>query len=336
MRFFFAILFNFFAIGLFAQGIEFFHGTWEEALDEAKKQEKLIFVDAYASWCGPCKRMAKNTFPDQQVGEFFNKNFINVKLDYEKPEAASFRKKYPVAAFPTLYFIDFDGSVVQAVKGAQQPDGLIEIGKNALKKVDRSAGFEEAYEKGDRSPELVYNYIKALNQANKSSLKIANDYLKEQSDLTTDINLKIIFEGASETDSKVFEMLISNRAAIEKIFTKEIVDERIHAACRRTAQKAAEFKVGALLDEAKDKMKAHYAEKADQFSIESDMAFYKATGQPDDYLKACRQYAKKIADKDATLLRQLAREMKNAYPLDPKIMQEAERIDAKAMRMKGA
>ncbi|MEZ4982775.1 MAG: thioredoxin family protein [Saprospiraceae bacterium] len=89
--------------------MDFFHGTWEEALEEATKQEKVIFVDTYASWCGPCKRMAATVFPNAKAGEFFNKHFINVKLDYEKEEAATFRKKYPVQAFPTLYFIDYDG-----------------------------------------------------------------------------------------------------------------------------------------------------------------------------------------------------------------------------------
>ena len=64
-------------VGLRAEGMEFFHGTWEEALAEAKKQEKIIFVDAYAVWCGPCKRMAKNVFTQDRVGEFYNKNFIN-------------------------------------------------------------------------------------------------------------------------------------------------------------------------------------------------------------------------------------------------------------------
>ncbi|MDO8970421.1 MAG: thioredoxin family protein, partial [Saprospiraceae bacterium] len=61
-----------------AQGIEFFSGTWPEALEKAKKEELLIFVDAYASWCGPCKRMAAQTFPDPKAGEFFNANFLNL------------------------------------------------------------------------------------------------------------------------------------------------------------------------------------------------------------------------------------------------------------------
>ena len=68
----------------FSQGIEFFHGSWEEALEEAKKQEKVIFIDAFATWCGPCKRMAREVFPNEKVGEFYNRHFINMKLDMEK------------------------------------------------------------------------------------------------------------------------------------------------------------------------------------------------------------------------------------------------------------
>ena len=65
------------------QGIDFHHGTWKEALAEAQKQDKLVFIDAYAKWCGPCKKMAKNVFTLSEVGDFYNENFINVKLDME-------------------------------------------------------------------------------------------------------------------------------------------------------------------------------------------------------------------------------------------------------------
>ncbi|MFM7401482.1 MAG: thioredoxin family protein, partial [Bacteroidota bacterium] len=97
---------------VFAQGIEFFHGSWPEALTKAKSEEKLIFVDAFASWCGPCKRMAKESFPDPKVGELYNASFICLKIDMEKPENAEFAGKYPVSSYPTLFFIDADGKIV--------------------------------------------------------------------------------------------------------------------------------------------------------------------------------------------------------------------------------
>ena len=79
----FSLLVLFLATSVQAGGIDFFHGTWEEALEKAKKEDKLIFVDAYTTWCGPCKRMSKQVFPQDAVGEFYNKNFVSMKIDME-------------------------------------------------------------------------------------------------------------------------------------------------------------------------------------------------------------------------------------------------------------
>ena len=102
----------------YAEGIEFFHGTWEEALEKSKTQDKPIFVDAYTTWCGPCKRMAKTVFTQEAVGAFYNDNFICMKIDMEKPEGRKFQQKYPVSAYPTLYYIDGNGETIFHTKGA--------------------------------------------------------------------------------------------------------------------------------------------------------------------------------------------------------------------------
>ncbi len=113
-------------------GIQFFQGTWNEALAAAKKQKKLIFVDAYAVWCGPCKYMSNNVFPDAKVGEFFNKNFISYKFDMEKGEGPEFAGKYKITAYPTLLFINADGEVVLREMGARDNNGFIQLGEKAL------------------------------------------------------------------------------------------------------------------------------------------------------------------------------------------------------------
>lgn len=114
--------------------ISFFHGTWEEALKKAKAENKLIFVDAYASWCGPCKWMARNAFQDGDVGKFFNDNFINVKMDMERGEGPTFAGKYPVRAYPTLMFIDGDGKQAHKMEGALDASQLLSLGKSSHKK----------------------------------------------------------------------------------------------------------------------------------------------------------------------------------------------------------
>lgn len=117
------------ALTAFAQGIQFFEGEWNAALEAAKKQEKLIFVDAYAVWCGPCKTMAKNVFPNEKVGEFFNKNFVNLQIDMERGMGLEFAKQYPVSAYPTLLFINAEGKVVHKLMGAQSVDAFLNLGK---------------------------------------------------------------------------------------------------------------------------------------------------------------------------------------------------------------
>ena len=56
------------------EGIKFFQGSWSDALKKSDKSDKLIFLDAYAAWCGPCKMMAKNTFTDRMLVRFSMRN----------------------------------------------------------------------------------------------------------------------------------------------------------------------------------------------------------------------------------------------------------------------
>ncbi len=311
-------------------GIDFFHGTWEEALEEAKAKDKIIFVDAYAVWCGPCKRMAKNVFTDAAVGKFYNQNFINMKIDMEKKMGRKFGKKYPVSAYPTLMYIDAKGELVHKVKGGQKIDGFIKLGKFALSKVDYSKDFAEAYEKGDRDPELVYNYVKALNKAGKPSLKIANEYIRSQKDMTTEQNLKFLLEATTAADSRIFNMMIKNRKAIEAVTSKEVVLNKIELACIRTAEKAVEFQNPDLHNEAVKKMKKYHPKKAAQFEVASEMKFCLACGDEKKYLKACDKYAKKQVKKDAEKLNALALEIAQNLPKDTKALKQAEKYAKKA------
>lgn len=87
---------------IYAQGIEFFHGTYEEALQKARAEGKQIFVDVYTSWCGPCKMMAKNVFTRQEVGDYYNNKFVCLKLDAEKESSHAFFKHYQANGYPSF------------------------------------------------------------------------------------------------------------------------------------------------------------------------------------------------------------------------------------------
>ncbi|HLP93775.1 MAG TPA: thioredoxin family protein [Saprospiraceae bacterium] len=317
----------FFLLGnlLSAQGIEFFHGTWAEALEKAKAEERLIFVDAFASWCGPCKRMAAQTFPDPKAGEFFNANFVNLKIDMEKPENAEFAGKYPVGSYPTLMFIDPTGKVVLKDVGAKNVDQLIETGKKALGKSDKSVDYEKKYAEGDRDPKLLYDYVRALNAAGKPSLKITNEYLNTQQDLSTEFNLRFILEGATEADSRVFDLLVKYRKEIMALVTEEAVVARMEKACQRTVGKAIEFKNTTLLEEAKTKMKAGNPARAEAFAIEADMNYAKAVKDGDMFLRAARTYQKNEVKNNSAKLHELVVSLVRSFPDDKNVLKQAEK-----------
>ena len=100
-----------FVSSVYAQGISFFSGSWNDVLIEAKQKKKVVFVDVYTEWCGPCKLMEKNVFSDEQVGKYYNVNFICYKLDGEKGEGPEIVKKYGIKGYPTCLYLDEDGKL---------------------------------------------------------------------------------------------------------------------------------------------------------------------------------------------------------------------------------
>ncbi|MCO5268086.1 MAG: thioredoxin domain-containing protein [Brumimicrobium sp.] len=115
-------------------GIKFENITFKDALLKAKKENKLIFMDAYTVWCGPCKFMERTTFRAEKVGEVFNANFINLQVDMEKGEGLEIAKRYQIAAYPTLLVINGDGKVVKRMLGAMDEAELLKEIQEVIKK----------------------------------------------------------------------------------------------------------------------------------------------------------------------------------------------------------
>lgn len=119
-------------------GIQFTDAAWKDILKKAKAEKKIIFLDAYASWCGPCKTLQKKVFTQKAVGDLYNARFINVKMDMEKGEGPALSQLYPLEAYPTMLYIDSDGRVLKKIIGLHTPEDLIAIGKSVKQPQRRS------------------------------------------------------------------------------------------------------------------------------------------------------------------------------------------------------
>lgn len=114
------------------KGISFFKGSWEEALAKAKKENKYVFVDFYATWCAPCKKLKRTSFKDPKVGEYYNKNFINVTIDAESREGIKIARRYGVSSYPTLIITDYNGKPRTKTTGFKKPYILINFGRRIV------------------------------------------------------------------------------------------------------------------------------------------------------------------------------------------------------------
>ena len=107
-------------------------GDWASVLAKAQKENKMVFVDFYTTWCGPCKQMARDIFPMKKVGNFYNTHFVNYKIDAEKGEGKTLAKKYIVNAYPTYIFTDAKGEFLHQGVGSMPAEKFIAKGKEAL------------------------------------------------------------------------------------------------------------------------------------------------------------------------------------------------------------
>lgn len=210
--------------GLFAQGMEFEHGTFNEALAKAKKENKLIFMDCYTTWCGPCKYLSKNIFTQKEVGDFFNKEFVNVKMDCEKGEGPVLASKYGVSSYPTLLFIDANGKAVHKLVGGMPAEDLIKGAKAALNPAMRIGALKAKYEKGNRDLKFLMTYLGAVKaQYDKETMAIVSKEIIKQTSLEKYMNKEmfyVISDANFPYGSKEFNYLLENKDKV-----KEITDE---------------------------------------------------------------------------------------------------------------
>jgi thiol-disulfide isomerase/thioredoxin len=310
------------------QGIEFFQGTWMEAMEKADKEDKILFVDAFAKWCGPCKKMSREVFTQEEVGKFFNKNFINLKLDMEEADGVTFGHKYPVSAYPTLFFLDGKGEVVRKVRGAQQADGLIGHAKSAIIDNDKSPHFAALYEDGNRDYETVYKYIKALNNAGKPSLKIANDYILSNPEISEEQLAIFLYEATTEADSRIFDLMLERKDIILTRIDHEEFKAKIVDACMVTVSKSVDYDASMLLDEALNKCKEALGKDAEVENIKFQMSYYADMGDPDTYFKYVEKLGKK-ANKDPELYKYAAEDLMERYKADKRALKLAREFSEK-------
>ena len=111
-----------------AQGVRWEH-TLASAQARAKAEQKVIFLDLWAEWCGPCQALKRNVFPSAEAQAALAKVvplevMVESRNGERHPEGVALATRYGLRAFPSLFLLDADGKVIRSQVGALSPEGL--------------------------------------------------------------------------------------------------------------------------------------------------------------------------------------------------------------------
>ena len=196
-------------------GIKFVENmTFEQALALAKKENKLLFIDCYTSWCGPCKMMARDVFTQKIVGDYFNPKFVSLKVDMEKGEGVQLKDKFEVRAFPTFVILNGEGEILSRLVGGGKAEEFIERVKSSLSEKGLLA-LQKRYNAGERGTEFLNDYIKALSEAYLSDecAKVAAEMLagKESELLQNKMLFDTFVEHIDSPETASFQYVLSHK-----------------------------------------------------------------------------------------------------------------------------
>ena len=231
------------SVNIFAQtepnyGIQFYHGTWKEGIEKAKAENKLIFVDFYTQWCGPCLNMAESVFTLPFIGDFYNTKFVNMKIDAENGEGVELAKRYSVNSYPTYVFVDpASEEVVHRSKSRQSAEQFLATGKSALVPELRSGYLTEEFATGRDDREFLKNYINYnASIYDRENVQKAFDMLmKKGAKLTEPDVWKIFKANITGVNNPYFQEVVQGYDKFVSVLGKDIVDNKLYMETRNAS-----------------------------------------------------------------------------------------------------
>lgn len=228
MKKLFSLFILFISLSVFSQeSINFEKGTFKEILAKAKKEKKLVFMDAFAVWCGPCKLMEKNIFTLRSVSEYYNANFINARFDMEKGEGQEIAMKYGVRSYPTFLFLNGDGEVVMKNYGYMGEKDFLTIAQEANQPKYRNSSNKELFEKGESNPEFLLNMMSLYAQSDYELAKKASErYFEAKSNqsLTKDELGMLLYFIKSPSDQN-YQIFVAKKQEITTLMSEDIYNQ---------------------------------------------------------------------------------------------------------------
>lgn len=277
------------------RSIEFEHGTFSEVLAKAKKENKMIFIDCYTTWCGPCKWMAKNIFTNDTAADFHNKHFVNAKIDMEKGEGIELAKKYGIQAYPTLLYLNSEGTQMHRVCGAGPVTSFVDDGEDAMSPNKQLATLTKTFNSAKPSPELAAAYFSKLDKAcQNSDTEVTNYFFSlKESELTSRGNWELFYQYVSDYNSKTFQSFELKKETFAKLFPADSVESKLNQVYGNGLWYALQSKNMVEYEAIKSKLQKSKTKEAEKILLQSEITFQQNALNWTKYAVAVSDYISK-------------------------------------------
>ncbi|MCS4166707.1 MULTISPECIES: thioredoxin family protein [unclassified Sphingobacterium] len=214
------------------KGVKFVEGlSWKQIKERAQAENKFIFVELFATWCGPCQYMSNEIFPLEQVGQPINQNFISVRVQMDSTEsdnanvkkwyadARAISNEYNIQSFPTFLIFNPNGQVVHRIVGASDAPEFV---GHVMDGLYPETQYYTLLKKFEKRPQDIYTAKQMLKAANiaydENTARRAENTLANSlgtDELFKKENVHILLAAAKFTNSKAFNLIRNNKEKID-------------------------------------------------------------------------------------------------------------------------
>ena len=219
-----------------------FHGEgYEQALLKAKQENKPVFVDFFATWCGPCKQLEKTVFVDPEVKAYYDRHFVCVRVDVDKePKLA---QKYRIQSIPALIFLNSKGKELRRVTSLISKERFLHIGQEIMGDRPTYPELYKQYCDGKKDVVLMQTLLleapayvsevggsEGMKWKDRAS-KIFQDYLSlkglDQMINNADFQIIMLFQENAKRNDPVLNFVNEHHEEFEKVIEPHVVWEFI-------------------------------------------------------------------------------------------------------------
>ena len=281
-------------LSLYAQGINFATGKWQDVIAEANAAHKLVYVDVYTTWCGPCKILAKQIFPQKEVGDKYNALFVNYQVDAEKGEGIDLARKYEVTGYPTGLYIDpANGEVVYRTTGTSGDAApFIAEAETAIREKNDPmtwTKYVDQFNAGDRNAAFLKAYLNKAQLLNKNNDEVLNAYISVlRKRPVSDSEVRFVAAQIMTVDNDAVAYVAANKKALtgHAVAPQPYFEEQVKGWMYKTMTRAISQKNEALIDKAIQANKTYRGNRDESINYWLRSEYFTKTGNEQRALEA--------------------------------------------------